>query len=798
MHSLILYLCFTGQYSPDHCTACDSGTYSGQTGQPLSACQFCPTGTYNPSSAATSRSNCLSCPEGTYGASIGAVECEKCPPGTFQPLLGKRSVGWCESCPVGTYSPTTAARNASTCIRCPPGRTTTTTGATSAAECTPEQCPAGHYVDVASGECRVCPAGSVSSALNAASCTPCAAGQFQSLTGQRTCQYCPAGSFSSETGAVSNASCVHCGLAVVGLAGADRGRCGICPPGAYVGSNGACTNCTSAERCLLGAGLALPELSQLSFSVHPQTVMSGAVVTDPVTRNSMLTPSTQATAARRVQSTKTPHSQVRGRMLASYTPASSSYEAGVYHDIALGVGESVAADPFQLSSGWRYFIAGVVLVISLIPLLLVGHMPGWFRRFLHSIDMFREQYNRGAGEVVVNKPTSTGGACTLILLAVAASLLINLAIQHLTSNIVEITTLMPLEANIQATVYDPAVVDAGLISTAASTYATSTADISIDFTMYSSPDALGCPDLADIATAAAGIWGRRDTETVPPVTHETRTDTTGAQANYSAIQYDGELAASQTDASGGLVRMASMSRIDSASGMRVCELQALCRQCILHPQTNSLSLKAYYSTQVIYWRALSTTGGVGEPLWRGFGQFVEGTRGERLTAVAVELSSVVGATVDAVKGHTGVGYRLQVLDVNTTRLASEQVSPSGDSVAVSVLMSAQQLVLERTVSEKQSLLDFVSAALGLVAGVLGAWSFIYMQWDKVRLRLQPITSRWGKRSSVTEVKPARCDAEPDIDSATAVARSSVSNGGSASAPVEEDLLPPASKKYAGL
>ena len=83
----------------------------------------------------------------------------------------------CLPCPANTANPATLSATLAQCVACTHG--TGTTGSISTA-CA--QCSAGSYADVAGEGCKPCPAGTVSSAIGAASsatCTPCGAGTVQ-------------------------------------------------------------------------------------------------------------------------------------------------------------------------------------------------------------------------------------------------------------------------------------------------------------------------------------------------------------------------------------------------------------------------------------------------------------------------------------------------------------------------------------------------------------------------------------------------------------------------------------------
>ena len=225
--------CGKGYYCPEGATkktACPDGHYcpTNYTGTPIP----CPAGTmteYNGSAyydyrGVTDESRCIPCPKDYYCPGNGKqIKCGATAPlkgvcpkaGMLAPEQGETEEGkaqyyekgsfwlcpkgcYCDggykyNCSAGTYSDTLGAAS---CKKAPPGiyiQLYGSTGSSSGSHLYWKECPAGYY----------CPEGSTGPTL-------CPPNTYQDQEGQGECKSCPAGSLSSKQGARSVNDCVHC------------------------------------------------------------------------------------------------------------------------------------------------------------------------------------------------------------------------------------------------------------------------------------------------------------------------------------------------------------------------------------------------------------------------------------------------------------------------------------------------------------------------------------------------------------------------------------------------------------
>lgn len=159
---------------------CEQGTYItvhlNRTAMVQRECQKCPAGTM---SKGVNNANCTSCePNKTYQHKTGKSFCYKvrtCSPGFRvhrDPTLESNRA--CRRCWAGTWSNVTNARECTPC-----DGDTGFNNEPRASECKPTtQCQPGEYVTVRASRtrdrvCAPCPAGTVSSQVNAPACAPC-------------------------------------------------------------------------------------------------------------------------------------------------------------------------------------------------------------------------------------------------------------------------------------------------------------------------------------------------------------------------------------------------------------------------------------------------------------------------------------------------------------------------------------------------------------------------------------------------------------------------------------------------
>lgn len=199
-------------------------------------CKNCPAGTFNPDQGAT---RCQSCPSGKT-SNAGATSCHfinKCPAGTYM----ERATGVCHLCPINTFS-NRAGRTS--CTNCPSGTHTTTTGST---HCVPNQnCPPGSFVNGGNG-CALCPVNTFSNTVNAETCNTCPKGTYTKTSGSTSCirkTYCGPGKFHNGN------QCQVCPRNTYDNSVGNT-ECTPCPQGYETKSTGA-TRCTKKNNCQAG------------------------------------------------------------------------------------------------------------------------------------------------------------------------------------------------------------------------------------------------------------------------------------------------------------------------------------------------------------------------------------------------------------------------------------------------------------------------------------------------------------------------------------------------------------------
>jgi hypothetical protein len=264
--------CFTGRYTATNgsttCSPCAAGTYSGTPG--ASICTPCNPGTFSNTSA----NICTSCSLGSYSSSSGSTSCQSCPAGNYTSALASTicsqcgtgnyssaGASSCNQCSIGTSSSAVGATSVNTCVTCTPGTVTVFAGSSS---CIP--CPAGAY-SMNTSVCSVCPGGTASSTVGAASnatctlcpagfassfaastCSQCGANTYSNSSGSSSCTTCPIGSYSPTLGATSASTCGQC---IPGYYASSSVGCTPCSPGSY--SNSSSSNCTLCPVGTFGA-----------------------------------------------------------------------------------------------------------------------------------------------------------------------------------------------------------------------------------------------------------------------------------------------------------------------------------------------------------------------------------------------------------------------------------------------------------------------------------------------------------------------------------------------------------------
>ncbi|KJE98052.1 ephrin type-A receptor 4a [Capsaspora owczarzaki ATCC 30864] len=254
------------------CTACLVNQYQNATGQ--TSCKPCPT--FSTSSSGAAR---CTCDAGRY---MVQDTCQACEPGFYCPGDNTRY-----ACPANTYQ---ASSGSSSCPACPDF----STSFANSVVCT---CDSGRYLDVDSGMCVTCPAGS-RCATNSNTRTLCSAGQYQDEVGQTSCKVCPDSSWSTAnaTGCTCNvglwmdgSSCSSCaaGNRCIGdnlqhscdidtyQDQAQQSTCASCPVGSTAtsgssgctcGANYASSGAGSTLHCTLLGALSVAPMSRLVYA----------------------------------------------------------------------------------------------------------------------------------------------------------------------------------------------------------------------------------------------------------------------------------------------------------------------------------------------------------------------------------------------------------------------------------------------------------------------------------------------------------------------------------------------------
>jgi hypothetical protein len=98
---------------------CPRGSFRSHNSR---ACTFCPRGTYGSTSGLTDATCTAPCPLGTYNDVVGARtvdDCRECPPGKFGNVLGLTNAECSGPCPPGRYSLQPGLASPTGCVNCP-------------------------------------------------------------------------------------------------------------------------------------------------------------------------------------------------------------------------------------------------------------------------------------------------------------------------------------------------------------------------------------------------------------------------------------------------------------------------------------------------------------------------------------------------------------------------------------------------------------------------------------------------------------------------------------------------------
>eukprot|EP00740_Mantoniella_antarctica_P005925 CAMPEP_0181348918 /NCGR_PEP_ID=MMETSP1106-20121128/446_1 /TAXON_ID=81844 /ORGANISM="Mantoniella antarctica, Strain SL-175" /LENGTH=1640 /DNA_ID=CAMNT_0023461271 /DNA_START=149 /DNA_END=5073 /DNA_ORIENTATION=+ len=143
------------------------------------------------------------CAAGDVPTASGGA-CTPCYPGRYVKDYGSNRRE-CQPCPKNTVNAATLSATLAQCVACAPG-----TGTDSLVLTTCAQCSAGAYSDVAGEGCKVCSAGTSSTAVGATSastCALCATGTAQPLTGKTSCDMCALGTSTTSPGGTTCTDC---------------------------------------------------------------------------------------------------------------------------------------------------------------------------------------------------------------------------------------------------------------------------------------------------------------------------------------------------------------------------------------------------------------------------------------------------------------------------------------------------------------------------------------------------------------------------------------------------------------
>ncbi|HEX6243071.1 MAG TPA: hypothetical protein VFZ61_19290, partial [Polyangiales bacterium] len=210
------------------CASCPAGSFSAAPNALVcNAWKSCAPGSFvSTEPSAQNDRSCTACAAGTQSLEVNAVSCQPigaCPLGMLETAPATATTpASCEACAAGFFCP-----GGPQAEQCADARWDDDADAST--PCVPHRtCSAGEFVAAAGSatqdrSCGVCPGGSFSAIVNAASCSlwrDCAPGEFVaqagSTTSDRSCAACATGSFSS-----------------VGNASACSGW-SSCPPGTFV------------------------------------------------------------------------------------------------------------------------------------------------------------------------------------------------------------------------------------------------------------------------------------------------------------------------------------------------------------------------------------------------------------------------------------------------------------------------------------------------------------------------------------------------------------------------------------
>ncbi|EDQ88297.1 uncharacterized protein MONBRDRAFT_32951 [Monosiga brevicollis MX1] len=269
---------FQGGNSLNIATSGCRGTYSGSTSR-TSPCSTCPSGTFQPSTGATSCLSCSSsgtkCNTGRYttgcaGASAGS--CTACATNYYQSQnsVYKTACTQCSTCNAG-QSYTCNANSGLACTACGVGTYQASNAHRSTSCLAQNTCGAGSYFSgniFSAGSCTTCSYGTyiATSAHRTTSCTPwptCPAGTFKSgatTSSGGSCAACGSGTFQTTNSHILT-SCSSCaatgkvcgtGQYQSGCAGPSAGACSSCPANTYQASSShrlaSCTNCRTCGK----------------------------------------------------------------------------------------------------------------------------------------------------------------------------------------------------------------------------------------------------------------------------------------------------------------------------------------------------------------------------------------------------------------------------------------------------------------------------------------------------------------------------------------------------------------------
>ena len=239
-------ICPKGEYSSTGlsdcsnctCALCDAGTY--QDLEHSTTCILCPIDTFSESPGSTS---CQACPQNTGTGGNGSSQAGLCYPfclAGFSSTTGLNlPTGGCSLCSAGTVA---SAPRATACAHCSVGLYSSG----SASACV--SCSAGKYASVeGSLNCSYCAPGKYSSGSSGSSCNECQIGYFANVSGMSVCVNCPALLSTNGTGASSISSCAaYCNPGYYSASG--MAECSACPAGSMSTSIGS----KSCNPCIAG------------------------------------------------------------------------------------------------------------------------------------------------------------------------------------------------------------------------------------------------------------------------------------------------------------------------------------------------------------------------------------------------------------------------------------------------------------------------------------------------------------------------------------------------------------------